>query len=108
MPVHLAGEEIAWSGVMSYDDRYPGKLYVTNRRLFFEQERGKFRKKAYITVETPLNDVTDVSVEKGPWNWNVLVIATKDKNHRFMFREEHPEVLMGRISEILTKRDSYD
>lgn len=105
MPVHGPGEAVTWSGMMSYDDKYTGTLYITNKRLLFERETGKFRKKPYVEVETPLKDITNVSVEKGPWNWNVLVVAIRDKKHRFMFSGEHPEVLMDRISAMLTRRD---
>jgi|GEM_PF-4848889 len=91
---------------MSYDDKYPGTLYVTNRRLFFEYERGMLKKKGYATAETPLEDITKVSIEKGPWNWNVLVIAAKDRRHKFVFEGEHPEALMDKIREIIAGHDS--
>jgi hypothetical protein len=106
MPTYDPGEALVWSGVMNYDDKYSGTLYVTNRRLFFEYERGIVKKKGYVAAETPLREITNVSIEKGPWNWNVLVIAAKDRRHRFMFRVEHPEVLMGKISEIIAARSS--
>jgi hypothetical protein len=53
-----------------------------------------------------LEDITNVSTEKGPWDWNVLVIAAKDRRHKFMFRGEHPEVLMGKISETIAEHNS--
>ena len=106
MPTYDPGETLAWSGVMSYDEKYSGTLYVTNRRLFFEYGRGILKKKGYVTAETPLEDITNVSLEKGPWDWNVLVIASKDGRHKFMFRGEHPEVLMGKISEIIAAHNS--
>jgi len=53
-----------------------------------------------------LEEITNVSIEKCPWNWNVLVIAAKDRRHKFMFEGEHPEVLMDKIREIIAGRNS--
>lgn len=105
MPAYGPGESVTWSGVMTYDDKYAGTLYVTNERVLFEYKRGKLKKKAYVAFEAPLKDVTNVSVEKGPWNWNVLVIAIKDKKHRLMFGGERPEVIMDKISAVLSGHD---
>ena len=101
MPTYTPGETLVWSGVMNYDEKYDGTLYVTNRRLFFEYQRGMLKKKGYVTGETPLKDITNVSLEKGPFEWNVLVICSKDMRHKFMFRGEHPEVMMGKISDVI-------
>jgi hypothetical protein len=106
MPTYGPGETLVWSGVMRYDDKYSGMLYVTNRRLFFEYEKGILKKKGYVTAETPLEDITNAFIEKGPWDWNVLVIAARDRRHRFMFAGEHPEVLMAKISETIAGHSS--
>jgi len=106
MPSYAPGETLAWSGVMNYEDKYDGTLYVTNRRLFFEYHKGVVKKKAYITAETPLRDITNASVEKGPFDWNVLVIDAKDRKHKFMFRGGHPEAIVGKIGEVLTGHGS--
>jgi Bacterial PH domain len=101
MPSYAPGETLAWSGVMNYDEKYDGTLYVTNRRLFFEYQRGMLKKKENVTAETPLKDITKASLEKGPFDWNVLVIDAKGRRHKFMFSGGHPEVIMGKISEVL-------
>jgi hypothetical protein len=106
MPTYAPGETLVWSGVMNYDEKYDGTLYLTNRRLFFEYQGGKLKKKGYVTAETPLKNITNASVERGPFDWNVLIIATKDRRHRFVFGGEHPEVLMGKLSEIIAGHSS--
>ena len=101
MPTYGPGEAPVWSGEANYDDKYSGTLYVTNRRLFFEHRVGVIRRRVIGAAEIPLKDITSTSIEKGPWNWIVLVVAASDQRHRFLFREEGPDVLIKRISELM-------
>lgn len=101
MPTYEPGEAPVWSGDVNYDNKYSGTLYVTNRRLFFEHRIGIIRRRGILAAETPLKDITSVSVEKGPWNWNVLVIAAGDQRHKFLFREESPDALIERINKLI-------
>lgn len=106
MPTYGPGEVPLWSREANYDNRYSGTLYLTNRRLFFERKVGIIRKKKTLPAETELKDVTSASIEKGPWNWNVLVIATRDQRHKFLLREENPDVLMRQINELIASHSA--
>ena len=101
MPTLGPGEVLVWSGMTDYNDGRSGTLYVTNRRLFLEYKKGILRKRDCVLAETPVDEIASVSIEDGPWNWKVLVVATSDERHRFMFRNERPDVLAGKISEVM-------
>ncbi len=58
-----------------------GVLYLTNRRLFFEYERGHITKSTFVSLDVPLQSVENVIVERpkfglGALNTN-LVVTTK-------------------------------
>lgn len=105
-PRYEQGEAPVWSGDADYNEKYSGKLYITNRRLFFEYRAGIFRKRGAVAAETQLKDITSMSVERGPWNWNVLVVAARDQRHRFIFREGSPDVLMRRINGLMANKST--
>ena len=100
MPAYGPGESPTWSGEANQDNKWRGTLYITNARLLFEHRTGVVRKKSVLTVEIPLADIAGMSVEIGPWNWIVLVIATKEQKHRFLIREVSPESLIRQIDEL--------
>ena len=101
MPTLGPGEVLVWSGMTDYNGGRSGILYVTNRRLFLEYKKGILRKRDCVLAETPMDEIASVSIEDGPWNWKVLVVATSDRRHRFMFRDQRPDVLAGKISEVM-------
>ena len=101
MPTYQPDEAPVWSGEMTYEDKYTGTLYITNRRLFFEHRAGVIRKRDVLAAEIPLKDISSATVEKGPWDWTVLVIVARGQKHRFLFRVESPDVLVKRISELM-------
>ena len=47
----------------------------------------------------PLAEISRISIEKGPWNWNILSVVLSDKTHRFIIKEGDPEALMRMIEE---------
>ena len=101
MPTFQPGEAPLWSGEMNYEEKYTGTLYITNRRLIFEHKAGVISRRDVLAAEIPLRDVTSASVEKGPWDWTVLVIVAGGQKYRFLFRVESPDVLIKRISELI-------
>ena len=101
MPAYQPDETPVWAGEMDYEDKYPGTLYVTNRRLFFEHKVGAIRRRELLSAEIPLKDISSTSVEKGPWNWTVLVVVASGQRHRFLFAADSPDVLVKRISELM-------
>jgi hypothetical protein len=105
MPTYGPGESPVWSGEVNYDDHW-GTLYVTNRRLFFERRVGVTKRRGVLAAETPLKDITSMSVEKGPWNWVVLVIAAGNQSNRFLFRAESPEALIRRINGLIADQST--
>lgn len=108
MPTYQPNEAPVWSGEASYDDKHSGTLYITNRRVLFEHTVGVIRKKNALAAEIPLKDVASTSIEKGPWNWTVLVIDASNRRHRFLFRLESPDELIKRISELLAGRKTQE
>ena len=104
MPTFQPDEAPLWSGEMSYDDKYIGAFYITNRRLLFERKVGVIRKKDVLAAEIPLKDIRSAYVEKGPWDWTALVIATNDQRHRFLFRAGSPEGLAEQIRELTSSQ----
>jgi len=102
VPKYFPDEASAWSSETNYDDKYKGTLYITNKRLLFERWVGAIRKKAVLAAEIPLSEITSVSVEKGPWDWTVLIIDVSEHKHRFLFRTKSPDELIKRISELMT------
>jgi len=106
MPTYAPDESPVVSGTVDYNEKYSGTLYITSRRLFFEQRSGRIRRRDVLTVEIPWNEMTSVSIEKGPWNWSLLVIAVRDRRHKFVFRVGSPETLMERIKEFATSKSS--
>ena len=101
MPTYLPDEAPVWSGEMSYDDRYPGTLYVTNRRLLFEHRVGTVRKRNVLAADIPLGDITSTTIEKGPWDWTALILVANGRRHRFLFRLGSPEELVRRIGDAM-------
>ena len=101
MPTYQPDEAPVWSGEMKYNDRFTGTLHITNRRLLFEHKVGTIRKRDALVAEIPLEDITNTTVEKGPWDWNVLAIVAGGQRHRFLFRAESPDVLIQRISDLM-------
>lgn len=102
----MPGEAPVWVGEVNYDDRYSGTLYVTNMRLFFEHSEGLIRRRVSLDAEILLKDITNTSVEKGPWNWIVLVVAASGQKHRFLFRDKSPDVLVKRISQLMANQST--
>ena len=86
---------------MNYNDSFTGELYITNRRLLFERKVGTIRKRGALAAEIALKDITNATIEKGPWGWNVLVIVAGGKGHRFLFRAESPDMLIQRIGDLM-------
>jgi len=101
MPKYQPDEAPAWSSEANYDDEYTGTLYITNKRLLFERKVGFIRKRGAIATEVPLRNVTGASIEKGPWDWTVLVIVAGGQKHRFLFRARSPDDLIKRLGELL-------
>lgn len=108
VPTYQPDETPVWSGEMNYNDEFTGTFYITNRRLLFERMVGTIRKRKALAVEVPLKDITSTSIEKGPWDWTVLVIDANKQRHRFLFRIESPDALMKRISELMALRKAAD
>lgn len=106
MPTYVPGEAPVCVGEANYDDKYTGRLYLTNRRLCFEHRKGLIRKRVSLDVEILLKDITSTAVEKGPWNWIVLVVAAGNQKHRFLFRDESPDVLAKRIGELMASQST--
>jgi len=100
VPTYQSEEAPLWTGEMNYDEKFTGAFYLTNRRLLFEHKVGVIKKRDVLAAEIPLKDIRSASIEKGPWDWTVLVIATNDRRHRFLFRAESPEALAERIREL--------
>jgi hypothetical protein len=80
LPTFAHGE----SAILADKARYSGTagvLYLTNRRVFFEYERGLVTKHTYVSLDVPLPNVESAIVERprfgpGPLATN-LVITTK-------------------------------
>jgi len=89
---------------MSYGGKFTGTLYITNSRLLFEHKTGVIRRRYALAAEIPLKSITSVSVEKGPWDWTALILVADGQKHRFLFRAGSPEILIKRISELMTSR----
>jgi len=53
-----------------------GNLFLTNKRLIFEHVSGLFSKRVYVTLDLPLEGISDVSVE-GTFKKKVVVHAKK-------------------------------
>jgi hypothetical protein len=106
MPAYLPGEAPVWAEEANYNDKYAGTLYVTNRRLLFEHKVGVIRKRIGLDAEISLEEITSTSVEKGPWNWIVLVVAATNQRHRFLFKNKNPDVLAKRISELMAPQSA--
>ena len=102
----IAGETLVWTGTASYDDRYSGKLQVTNKRLVFEYRKGRLIAKGIASVQMPLMEISSVSIEMGPWNWNVLTVVSRGKTHRFIIKESDPKALMGKVEELIGRKVS--
>jgi hypothetical protein len=62
------------------------------------------RKKSIRVAETVLKDITNMFIERGPWNWNVLVIAAVNRRHKFPLRERDPDKLMKRLADVTANR----
>ncbi|MBS7631805.1 hypothetical protein KEJ47_09630 [Candidatus Bathyarchaeota archaeon] len=79
-----------------------GKLYLTNRRLFFDYEkRGIFFKGSYTPVTIPLSKISDVSiVGMGPFK-KLSINTTREPGFfgipRFEFSVKNPEVWKSKI-----------
>jgi hypothetical protein len=99
-------ETEVWTGAASYDDRYSGKLRVTSKRLVFEYRNGRLFRRGTVSIQIPLVEISSISIERGPWNWNVLAVVSGDKTHRFIIREGDPEAWMGKIDELMNRRVS--
>ena len=102
----IAGETLVWTGTASYDDRYSGQLKVTNKRLVFEFRKGRLIAKGIASVQIPLMEISSVSIERGPWNWNVLTVVSRGKTHRFIIKESDPRAWMGKIEELVSRKAS--
>ena len=99
-----ARETEVWTGAASYDDRYSGKLRVTSERLVFEHRSGRLFRRRTVSIQIPLVEISSISIERGPWNWDVLAVVSGDKTHRFLIREGDPDALMGKIKELMTRK----
>jgi len=101
MSTHHPDEVPVWSGEMNYDEKYTGTLYLTKTRLFFERKVGIFSRKNNLVADIPLKVITSASIEKGPWDWTVLVIVAGGQKHRFLFRAKNPDELIKRVGELM-------
>jgi hypothetical protein len=101
MSTYGPGESLVVSGEANYDNMHTGKLYITNSRLFFEYKTGLIRRRRIRVAETPLKDITNTFIERGPWDWNVLVIAAQSNRHKFLLRDKNPDRLMKRLAELI-------
>jgi hypothetical protein len=99
-----AGETPVWAGTASYGDRYSGKLQLTNKRLIFEYKKGKLVGRGTVSIDIPLGEISSISIERGPWNWNVLTVVTRVKTHRFIIKEGDPEAWMGKIDTLMSRK----
>ncbi len=95
-----------WTGTASYDDRHSGKLQVTSERLVFEYRSGRLLRRGTISIQIPLAEISRISIERGPWNWNFLAVVSGDKTHRFIIKEGDPEAWVGRIQELMNRKVS--
>jgi hypothetical protein len=101
MSTYGPGESLEISGEANYDNAHIGKLCITNRRLFFEYRTGLIRKRSIRVAETMLKDITGTFIERGPWDWNVLVIAAENHRHKFLLKDKNPDGLMKRLAELI-------
>jgi hypothetical protein len=80
LPAFTYGEQAILTGKGRFSGT-GGFLYLTNRRIFFEYEKGLITKSTYVSLDIPLSNVESVIVERprfglGPLAIN-LVITTK-------------------------------
>ncbi|MGA1975008.1 MAG: hypothetical protein ABSG92_05170 [Conexivisphaerales archaeon] len=80
MPTFARGEHALLAGKARFSGTV-GVLYLTNRRILFEYEKGLITKGTYVSLDIPLPTVENVIVERprfglGPLATN-LIIATK-------------------------------
>jgi ribosomal protein S27AE len=54
-----------------------GNLFLTNKRLIFEHASGLFSKRVYVTLDLPLEGVSNISIE-GTIQKKLVVYAKKD------------------------------
>jgi hypothetical protein len=99
-----ARETQVWRGSANYDDRYSGKLQVTSERLVFEYRSGRLFRRGTASIQIPLAEISSISIERGPWNWNVLIVVSGDRTHRFIIREGDPEAWVGKIHELMNRK----
>ena len=101
-----ARETQVWTGTASYDDTHPGKLQLTNKRLVFEYRSGGLFRRGTVSIQMPLAEISSISIERGPWNWNVIAVVSGDKTHRFIIKEGDPEAWMRKIHELMDRKVS--
>ncbi|HVP22580.1 MAG TPA: hypothetical protein VMS77_01555 [Conexivisphaerales archaeon] len=63
MPTFAHGEHAYYAGKGRYSGT-SGVLYLTNRRILFEYEKGRITKHTYISLDIPISSVEGVSVER--------------------------------------------
>jgi len=97
---------VVWTGTASYDDRYSGKLQVTNKRIVFEYRKGRLITRGITSVQMPLIEISSIAIERGPWNWNILTVVLRGNAHRFIIKEADPQVWMGKIEELIGQKAS--
>jgi len=77
-----------------------GNLFLTNKRLVFEHESGIFSKRVYVTLDLPLEGITNISVE-GMLQRRLVVYAKKGFVSSFPvcldFSVQNPAQWQGRI-----------
>ena len=79
---------------------------MTSERLVFEYRSGRLFRRGTFSIQIPLAEISSISVETGPWNWNVVAVVSGDKTHRFIIREGDPEAWVGKIKELMNRRVS--
>lgn len=75
MPVLEHDEKIIQVETARHKDTF-GNLFLTNKRLIFEHASGLFSKRVYVTLDLPLEGISNVSVE-GTFQKKLVVHAKK-------------------------------
>jgi len=86
LPMLEHGEETILAETARCRDTY-GNLFLTNRRLIFEHASGLFSKRVYVTLDLPLEGITNASVE-GTLMKKLVVYAKKGFVSNFPTRIE--------------------
>jgi ribosomal protein S27AE len=86
-----------------------GNLFLTSKRLIFEHENGRFTKRVYVTLDLPLEAVSNVSAE-GKLGKKLVVYAKKgfisDFPARLDFSVKEPLLWQDRIAAATSARTS--